>query len=156
MEPSPPPTSGPQLIFHYTLRQHYQGMLRDGAIQPATAYAPQAKRAAVWFTSRADWDPIVNKAIVCADETRRVLNRDELHTIGLGPMRLGVSARVAPLTWHDFKRASGNPPKVSSILVDAAARCQSHPSNWFATFEPVPQSEWLAVEQWDGWRWVPV
>lgn len=150
------PTADAKLIWHYTLRQHYDGMLRGGAIQPSSVYAPAPTRAAVWFTTRPDWDPIVNKAIACADGTRRELNRDELHTIGLGPMRVGVAAHVAPVTWHDFKRESGIPPKAASAIVAAAARVQSHPSEWFATFEPAPRSQWLAVEQWDGWRWVAV
>lgn len=149
-------TSSPKLLWHYTLRQHYEGMLQTGAIQPASAYAPQPTKPAVWFTTREDWDPIVNKAILCADDTRRALNRDELHTIGLGPMRIGVAASAAPLSWHEFKRQSGIPSKAASNLVAAAARLQSHPSHWFATFEPVPRSQWLAVEQWDGWRWARV
>ncbi len=150
------PKDGSKLIWHYTLRQHYEGMLRTGDIQPAAAYAPQPTRPAVWFTTRADWDPIVNKSIVCADGTRRELSRDELHTIGLGPMRLGVAARLAPLTWHEFKRESGISAKAASALVAAAARVQSHPSQWFATYSPVPREQWSAVEQWDGWRWSPV
>lgn len=150
------PAAGAKTLWHYTLRQHYEGMLRAGQITPSSAFAPQAKRPVVWFTTSADWDPIVNKAIRLADDSLRALSRDELFTIGLGPMRVGVSAQAAPLTWHDYKRESGIPAKAASQLTAAAARCQSHPSGWFATFEPVPRSQWLAVEQWDGWRWAPV
>lgn len=154
MESAQPVTA--DMLWHYTLRQPYEGMLRAGQINPSNAFAPQAKRPAVWFTTSPDWDPIVNKAIRLADESLRILSRDELHTIGLGPMRVGVPAQTAQITWHDYKRESGIPAKAASQITAAAARCQSHPSAWFATFEPVPRSKWAAVEQWDGWRWAAV
>lgn len=144
-----------KILWHYTLRQHYAGMLQAGQITPSSAFAPQAKRPVVWFTASEDWDPIVNKAIRLADDSLRALSRDELHTIGLGPMRVGVAANLAPFTWRDYKRESGIPAKAASQITAAAARCQSHPSAWFATFEPVGRSQWQVVEQWDGWRWVP-
>jgi len=152
--PNNEPSYGTTLLWHYTVKPHFLSIVADGAIKPAAAYAPKGAPAVVWFSTNADWEPAAGKVLACADGSPRLLGRDEMHTIGVGPLRFGVAPAVAPHTWHDFKRVSKIQPKHASDMVAAAVKCQSRPSWWFATFEAVPRQQWLAVEQWDGWQWM--
>jgi len=40
-------------------------------------------------------------------------------------------------------------------LKKVAYRRGSRPSQWFVSFSPVPSDKWLAIEIWDGKKWVP-
>lgn len=149
-------TGGTSPLWHYTIQPHYARIAAEGQITPSSAYGGKGAPAVVWFSSCQDWDPMVAKSIECADGSRRDLGRDEMQAIGVAPIRIGVRPEAAPYDWHGFKRKSGIAAKLASRLVSAAVARQSRPSWWFATFDSVPRSEWQAVEQWDGWRWVSV
>ena len=140
-------------LWHYTIRQRFEQIVAEGVIRPSTQYALRAPKAAVWFSTNQQWDPSANKSLLLADESRRVIGRDEMHAIGSGPMRFGVAPGVAPLNWHDFKRESGLSAKLVHAMTAAAIQLESKPSWWFATFEPVLRNQWVAIEQWDGWQW---
>lgn len=149
-------TSTDQPIWHYTIRDFFSGIVRDRAIQPAAAYAGGKARPAVWFSTNDEWEPMAAKSLTCVDGSNRLLQRDELHTVGITPIRISVSATIAPHTWHDFKRLGDVSPKIASHVVSLASRLNSKPSWWFATFEPVPRERWIAVEYFDGWQWRPM
>ena len=143
-------------IWHYTIRDFFAGIVRDGAIKPSAAYAGGQARPAVWFSTNDDWEPMAAKNLKCADGSTRLMGRDELFTIGITPIRFGVTSQTAPHTWHDFKRVGEMPAKIASNIVSLAARLNSKPSWWLATFDPVPRAQWLAVEHFDGWQWRPL
>ena len=144
------------VVWHYTIRDFFTGIVRDRAIKPAAAFAGGQARPAVWFSTNENWDPMAGKNLTCADGSVRLLQRDELHTIGITPIRFGVAAELAPHTWHDFKRLGDLPPKIASNIVSLAARVSSKPSWWFATFDAVPRDQWQRVEFFDGWQWQPM
>ncbi|HEX7376009.1 MAG TPA: hypothetical protein VF278_02800 [Pirellulales bacterium] len=140
-------------MWHYTVRDFFAGIVRDRAIQPSAAFAGGQARPAVWFSTNPDWEPMAAKNLTCIDGSRRLLNRDELHTVGITPIRVRVAPEIAPHTWHDFKRDGDLTPKVAGNIVSFATRLNSKPSCWFATYEAVPRPQWLAVEHFDGWQW---
>lgn len=143
-------------IWHYTVRDFFAGIVRDRTIKPAANFAGGQARPAVWFSTNQDWEPMAGKNLTCADGSVRLLQRDELHTIGITPIRIGVSPQVAPHTWHDYKRFSEMPAKIASNIVSLAARVNSKPSWWLATFDAVPRDQWISVEHFDGWQWRPM
>jgi hypothetical protein len=145
-----------QPIWHYTVRDFFAGIVRDRAIKPAAAFAGGQARPVVWFSTNQDWEPTAAKNLTCADGSVRLLQRDELYTIGITPLRIGTLASVAPHTWHDYKRLGEMPAKISSNVVALAARLNSKTSWWFATFDPVPRDQWVSVEHFDGWQWRPM
>lgn len=144
------------LIWHYTIRDFFNGIVRDRAIKPSAAFAGGQARPAVWFSTNLDWEPTAGKNLTCADGSVRLLQRDELHTIGITPIRIGVKSTLAPHTWHDFKRDGDIPAKIVSNVVSLAAKLNSKPSSWFASFDAIPRTEWVAVEHFDGWQWRPM
>lgn len=143
-------------MWHYTIRDFFAGIVRDRAIQPSAAYAGGRATPTVWFSSNQEWEPMAAKNLTCADGSVRMLGRDELCTVGITPIRLGVDPAIAPLTWHEFKRVGDLPAKIAGNIVSLAAQLHSKPSWWFATFEAVPREAWLAVEYFDGWQWRPM
>lgn len=144
------------LIWHYTIRDFFAGIVRDRMIKPSAACAGGKARPAVWFSTNDDWEPMAAKSLTCADGSIRLLQRDELHTIGITPIRIAVPAAIAPHTWHDFKRVGEIAPKIASQIVSQASKLNSKPSWWFATFEPVGREQWSSVEYYDGWQWKPM
>ena len=42
----------PQEIYHYTTGRCFLGIVADGVIKPATAFAPLGEPPVVWFTFR--------------------------------------------------------------------------------------------------------
>lgn len=142
-----------QTIWHYTVQPHFARITADGQLRPSNDYAAGKGRPVVWFSTHANWEPMAQKALALADGSRRAMSRDELHTVGIAPIRIGVGRELAPHTWHDVKKLAELPAKVAGGIVAAAVRVDSKPSWWLATFDAVPRSQWLAVEQWDGWRW---
>lgn len=143
-------------IWHYTIRDFFAVIVRDRAIKPSAAYAGGQARPAVWFSTNDDWEPMAAKNLTCADGSTRLMGRDELFTVGITPIRIGVSPVTAPHTWHDFKRVGELPAKIASNIMSLAARLNSKSSWWLATFDPVPRDQWLAVEHFDGWQWRPL
>ena len=74
--------------------------------------------------------------------------------LGAGLARIGVAPGVATIDWKTYKEQSGVPGKIARVVYDAAIKAGSRPSLWYATFESVSRSQWLAVEVWDdeaGW-----
>ena len=143
-------------IWHYTIRDFFTGIAADRAIKPSAAYAGGQGRPAVWFSTHAEWEPMAAKNMTCADGSTRLLDRELLFTVGITPIRIGVAANVAPHTWHNFKREGGLPAKVAGNIVSLAARLNSKPSWWFATFDAVPRDQWTSIEYFDGWQWRPL
>lgn len=141
------------LVWHYTVRDFFTLIVRDRMLKPAAAYAGGKARPAVWFSTNDDWEPMAAKSLTCADGSIRLLQRDELHTIGITPIRIAVPVGIAPHTWHDFKRLGEIPPKIAGQIVSQASKLNSKPSWWLATFEPVPREQWSGVEYYDGWQW---
>jgi hypothetical protein len=82
------------------------------------------------------------------------LNKDQTYTLGGGLARIGVAAEAAPCDWKAFKEQSGISSSAAKDLYNTAVSSGSRPGQWFASFERVPASKWLAVEILEGVQWV--
>jgi hypothetical protein len=143
-----------QLRWHYTVRQRLDGLLRDGIIKPVTAGLPAGERPAVWFSSNQEWEETANQAWQRPDGTINRGNKESTHLLGGGLARIGVLPETAPHDWKAFKTLSGIKPAKARGMYDAAIGSGARPGEWFVSFEPVPQSQWVAVEVWDGEQWL--
>jgi hypothetical protein len=143
-----------QLRWHYTVRQRLDGLLRDGVLPPATAGLPAGERPAVWFSSNQQWEETANQAWQRPDGTINPGNKEATHLLGGGLARIGVLPETAPHDWKAFKALSGIKAAKARGMYDAAIGVGARPGEWFVSFEPVPRSQWVAVEVWDGERWL--
>jgi len=143
--------------WHYTIGTKLVQIIKSGKILPATAGVRGKEKPVVWFSSREDWEPTANKLLV--NETTGAFHsctKEETHELGGGLVRIGVAPEIAGHDWKAFKQESGISRKVAHGLYNAAVSQGSRPGDWYVSFSPVPRSQWLAIELWDGSQWVPV
>jgi len=141
-------------LWHYTVVNSLQQILAAGAIRPAPLGQSAGQKGVVWFSAAADWDPSANRWWRSPEGVAKQLGKDQTIVLGSGLARIGVAPHVATIDWKTYKEHSGVPTKLARVIYDAAIKVGSRPSLWYATYQSVPRSEWLAVEVWDdeaGW-----
>jgi hypothetical protein len=146
----------PRILWHYTVGLRLDHIVADGQIRQATIGVPHSEKPCVWFTASDAWEETANKLLPLehmGEPVMLALDRDLTHRINGGLVRIGVAPDTAPHDWQAFKRLSGIPPKNASSLYQVAVEVGSRLSNWFVSFEPVPQSKWLCIQYWDGQKW---
>ncbi len=136
------------LRWHYTTEAHIFAIIRSCSIEPAgntlrikTAVGrPKtlklSKKPIVWFSSN---------------------QRSEKTASRFGRrFRIGVSPETAPHDWPVLRRLGGITRRWTQMLCRTAEDVGANPNEWWGTFEPVPKSTWIAVQRFDGCKWVDV
>jgi len=147
----------PKRIWHYTVRQNIESLLTDGFIDLATAGVAEPSQHCAWFSSNPLWETTTAKGFVYGDEiyTGYAGEMDFYHQC-FGLVRIEVLPSAAPHDWHAFKRLSGITARDAKLLYDSAIRTfRAKPSQWWASFEPVANNQWISIEEWNGTDWVP-
>jgi hypothetical protein len=157
------------IVWHYTTGEKLTSILADGEIVPSTvglAIDPAAietlgltdgmpvdldelnerirktgvrwfqEQPAVWFTKRPTWEPTASKG-------RGGLARIGVHRAGL-------------TTWAEHRKTSGIDPGTARGLVLAARDVGSNPGDWFAYYDAVPRTMWVAIQRWRAGSWKDV
>jgi hypothetical protein len=142
------------IVWHYTTGEKLYQIVRDSVIKPATAFVPIGERPIVWFSTAPVWEETANKRLLRSDGKIVSLDRDGTHVHGGGLIRIGVAPETAPYKWELLKAKAHMTPRMAKGLIKAAHKCGAKPSEWRGTFEPVPFEKWIALEVWDGIKWV--
>jgi hypothetical protein len=141
-------------LWHYTTGQKLGLVLAGGRLQPAAADVPKAGRPVVWFSTNQEWEPTANLLWQGPDGAVERLTRDQTYVLGGGLARIGVRPEVAPHDWNAYKQLSGIAAKLAKQMYDGAIKIHARPGQWYASFDPVPRSAWLAVQILEGNIWV--
>ena len=144
------------LLWHYTIGQNYRLILADKAIKPSPAYSGTKDGAVVWFSRNQVWDSSTIKGVDEPDGTWRKLTTEELEKVGGGLYRIGVAREAAPHDWDDFVHLSGIARFIAADLRRTAKDRGASHKDWFVSFDPVPQAQWLAAEVWENHQWISV
>ena len=146
-----PPGSADELrIFHYTVAEHYNAIVR-----PATEGVAPGERPAVWFSIHPQWEPTATKAL--RDRKTGTVHRATWKEMRrYGPIRIEVGPEAASHSWEDYLRLSGASVATARGLEQAAKNWGANAFQWRVSFDPVPTEKWLAVEQWSGTGWKPI
>lgn len=147
-------TSDERKFFHYTTGQKIGSIRSDGLIRPGTAFVQKPERPAVWFSREPFWEPTAAKMLGTPQGPRRLAMREHTQEICGGLFRIVVDAGAAPHDWSEFRTLSGVLPALARGLAKVAKMCGANPRNWRVSFEPVPLSSAIAIESFDGHRWV--
>lgn len=142
------------LLWHYTIGLNYRLILADRAIKPSAAYTAAKKWPVVWFSRNQVWESAATKGIETDDGTWQQLTQEELGKVAGGLYRIGVAPETAPHHWDDFVRLSGIAREFALGLRKAAKARGANHKDWFASFDPVDQTKWLAVDVWENCQWV--
>ena len=144
------------IVYHYSHAIHLDAILESGVLRPATIGVPRHEKPAVWFTINPVWEP--TSGVWECDSTGghlRGCSMQESHEM-VGLIRFVVDERSAPFNWRDHKKLGGINRRTARALYNAAIEQGSCPTQYRLSYDPVPSSEWLAVEEWDGTRWQPI
>jgi len=142
-------------VWHYTVGNSFLGILESGAILPATAYVLPDEQPIVWFSTNPYWENTVFKGLLQADGTIRDVGMRGLLEHGLQLLRIAVPAEVAPHNWKALRELSGMDPHVAAGLAREAKRWYANTSEWRGTFDPVPSSAWISIEEFRAGCWQP-
>ena len=142
------------MLWHYTFGQNFQRIVSDKAIKPSNAYLGTDAPAVVWFSRNQIWDSAATKSLVGDDGTVQNLTMEELRQHGGGLYRIGVAHETAPHNWDAFVQKSGISHDTAVELRRVAKKNGASLKEWFASFDPVEQSKWLAVELMDNHKWI--
>jgi hypothetical protein len=148
--------SKPPEIYHYTTGRRFLSIVADGAIEPATVFAPLGGPPVVWFTFSPDWEDLANKLRIDDDGSIRRLSREETSALGGGLVRFVVDPECAPYTWRDFVRRSSIGEDTARLLAESAREIGCEVEDWRVAFRPVPRAYWLRVDVWRNGEWRPV
>jgi hypothetical protein len=113
-------------LWHYTTLEYLDAIAHSGEVRP-TACLDRA-------TGRT-----------------QTLTMQEMYA-ECGLAGIGVHPSNAQLIrWDAFVRSSGIHPSTARAMA-----YRGTPRRWFASYTPVPEAEWVAVETWSGEAWLPV
>jgi len=141
-------------LWYYATGKKLNQIIAAGELLPEKLGTSGKEKAAVWFSANQDWDPAANQPWQGPGGSLVRLSKDQTYVVGGGLGRIGVAPEVAPHDWKTFKHLSGISPKAAKQLYNSAVQTGSRPGDWFATFEKVPRSKWLAIEVMEGMVWV--
>ena len=145
--------------WHYTTGEFFPAIIESRVIKLSTdSVGPE--RPAAWFSSNQHYDESARGIVVTTLNTNsgtRTPSRIPMAVIAekVGVFRIGVKEENAPVPWEQYKADSGLPAKDAEVM-------EARPGNsneWFASYEPVAMSCWLAVEAYEAAgglnQWVP-
>lgn len=146
--------------WHYTTGEKFKAIVDSGYIyedNKVTSVHIQGMVGAVWFTTRQDWEPTANKAIVYHDGSMRSLSKKETCTHGGGLVRFGVSKDMGSLkSWHQWKLQCSCNKKILKKMGRHARRQGSDTSTYRAFFGDLPREMWEAIDVYEDGKWVRV
>ena len=140
--------------WRYTVGVKWRLIVAAGYIRPATAGVPTNEKPIVWFSTNQFYEPTASKDTIEPDGRLSDLGMMGTHRVFGGLVRIGVLPETAPYDWRALKELSGMHPLVAKGLYETALRDGSRPGEWWGTFDPVGADDWIAVEAFDGERWV--
>jgi hypothetical protein len=139
-------------IWHYTVGQHLPKIVESKLIKIATIGVRE--KPAVWLSTNPVWERTCNKLWQDSITGKlRQLSKEETHLKGGGLVRIRIKPEAAPYNFQAFKRISKISNTAAKRLTEKAKLCGAKSQEWWVSFEPVPQSEWLDIEVWDGVNW---
>lgn len=145
-------SAGNGLCWHYTVGLHIDSIGESQVLRLADRYMLPGERPAVWFSTNPIWEPTANKR---HPNGSRSLTKEETEDLCDGLFRIGVAIATAPHDWAEFQQLSGLKEELARGLAASAEAVGAQTQDWRVSFVPVPSSDWVSVERWDGTEWVP-
>jgi len=142
-------------LWHYTNRTALENILESRSIIPATAFAELAERPAAWFTRRSNWEGTANKGAINSYGERFNPTKESTAAIYGGLARIEIRPGAAPHGWASYKKCGGVSPEAVKSHTEWGKTVGSNPYDWWVSYQSVQENDWMAVEVWNGWEWVP-
>jgi hypothetical protein len=139
-------------IYHYSKAIHLSKICLDRFIKPATEFV-QYKKPVVWCSTREDFEPTAASASE-VDGVYQPMSCEEMAEVEeLNPVRIEVHPSAFPHNWGAFRQFAGITTSLAFSLAQEGIKQGSKPIDWRVSFDPIPASEWLAVEYYYNHKW---
>jgi len=140
-----------RVAWHYTNMTKIQAIVSSGKLRAKRdAQAAAGERAAVWFSTLPDWDPIANKGAAGATKGggQVLLTTEQTEALTGGLWRVAVCLDDgAYLPWSAAPRALGMPKKVHRGMTKTALDLYgSDPKRYWFSMIDVEAERWRAIE----------
>lgn len=139
-------------FFHYTSPSYLPSIIRSGYIKLATAGIDKKEKPAVWLSTNTVWEHTATKIGVINGVPTQMTKEQQHRLVGLA--RIEVKRLEGFVSWTEFGNASGVSKQSFEFMETLGCLKGADPSEWWAYFEPIRVKDWLAVEVWDGRKWV--
>lgn len=133
----------PVYLFHYTSEARVKDIIESGELKVSKAALHRNEKPALWLSSEPIWDESATKFLNFSSK------ENQFRHIGLG--RIVVPFEHHFVTYAKWRHVSGVAPLLASkesLLFNSYDR-----SKWWASFQSIPESDFLSVEYWDGETW---
>lgn len=141
-------------LFHYTTQERYSKIIKDGKIVQTTACIGRQERPVVWLSFAPDWEPTATPWVVNY-ETGTLYTPTDIEDLAKydRPIRVEVDPVDYPLEWSQWVQLSRVGHKEAKGLFQVSVKQGSVPKEWRVCFDPIPISQWIAVEFWADGEW---
>jgi hypothetical protein len=137
-----------QLIWHYTTGDVFKRILKQGAILPDKSEPDNPKeRPTVTFSTNQDWERTRYRVGRLPDGQLVMMGKKLLNQFCGGLIRIGVHPNLAPMDWHEMKDRVGLSRNALKGIYEFALNVGARTSQWFSTFLPIPEDQWLSVQK---------
>jgi hypothetical protein len=145
-----------QTIWHYTSMEHAKRILKDQLLRVSWIERKWGWKPSIWFSRSTVWEPSATKMMRFKDtnEVRLLTDEEQFELIGMA--RFGIEFTDQLISWDAYKNVSGIPAREYREITKIAKEKGAHPSNWFCSFEDIPLSKCIAIEQFDGEEWFSI
>jgi hypothetical protein len=137
------------LVWHYTWGHKWPYIQRDGLILLADGKLGPRERPAVWFSTREDFEPTAVKryGVDRYGDWHEVTFEQALELCN-GAYRIGVDRdELKLISWLEYLKTSNVSREDAKTMRVNAIKWKAAPSDWWASYRPVPRRYWRAVEK---------
>jgi hypothetical protein len=144
--------------WHYTTLSVLYEIIKSGVLMPTCYPGADQFRSTLWFSTNPVWEPTSAKRVGLRSHSggltmmQRRLTKDEQHAIlGLARIEAPPDLELLPFwRWCDTVDA---PDEWAMSMMSGGVELGGKPTEWFASFDPLPASRWMSVEVWNGHSW---
>lgn len=144
----------PSILYHYTNSLKLPFILEDGMIKLSAFLLDKGERPSLWLSTNPEWE---YSASCYRKESEELTNGMKLSVFkdlpNIIPVRIGVSDSSKYIGWKKFRKKSGIGKHTAKSLESISDNVGSNTKEWRASFEPIPQSEWLSLEKYENGCW---
>ncbi len=138
------------LIYHYTTVKLFQKILEQSTILPDKTEPNNPHEIPTTnFSSHPVWEPTRFQLGKTKAGQMILMDKQLLCKYFEGLIRIGVKPEVAPMDWFAIKEKSAMSREAIKSIYDYAIQVGAKTSQWFATFESVPEDQWETIEKFD-------
>ncbi len=143
-----------KLLYHYTTFGNLEKIIKSGFLMVSPLEKKnKIKRPALWLTQNPNWDNTATKGFYDKNTGKaRSLTFEEQDSM-FGCVRITIRYRDKYCNWETFKQVSKESIELRNQLEIIGIEQGSNPNDWYVSFEDVANTDFFAIDFWNGSKW---